>query len=64
VEIFSNSDRFEAAIKAAQQYLSPVCDYQSNPQPSARRIHQLSPGKAMREGQAWKIVEKLQIEFV
>jgi hypothetical protein len=64
VEIYNASQRFDAAIKAPEQYLSPVCEYDSNPPSSAKTIRLLSPGKASREGQIWRVTQKLKIEFL
>jgi hypothetical protein len=64
VEIYSGSDRFEAAIKAPDQYLSPVCEYENNPLSSARTIRLVSAGRASREGETWKVTQKLKIEFL
>jgi len=64
IEIYSDSQRFEAAMKATQDYLSPVCEYPSNPPTSAKKIRQSKAGRAERDGQVWKVTQKLQIEFV
>lgn len=64
VSMLNNPDRFQAALQSPQQYLSPACEYEIRPPSAATRINVLKPGRAILEGQRWKVHEKMKIEFV
>ena len=65
VDMCDNPEKFKTAMAAPAIYLIPVCDYNSNPLPSATAIVVIHKGLAERKSQddRWKIRDKLDIEF-
>lgn len=62
-EFFNHQTTFKAALDDPNRII-PVCEPQNAYNPDARRIDTIKKGKAKKEGNKWKVMDKAEIKYV
>ena len=52
------------AIQAYNIYIEPACEAINTPNVHATQIRNLQSGKAVKEGEVWRIIDKAHVEIV
>ncbi len=62
--LVETSTSFKRLLSSVKGYLEPLCTFKEHPSDSNHKIRVIKPGVVERDGKSWKLMEKMEIEFI